>query len=60
MRDLTDAEVEAIRAEAEGRPPRKEVNLMPPGLEAKNPKRVDPDLKRWIAELRERLFAKKG
>jgi hypothetical protein len=59
MRDLTDDEVAAIRAEAE-REPRKEVNLMPPGLEAKNPKVVNPELKRWIAELRERLFAKKG
>ena len=29
---------------------------MPPGLEAKSGTTVDPELKRWIQALRERLF----
>jgi len=32
---------------------------MPPGLEAKTPSRTDPELKRMIAEARQRLFPEK-
>ena len=37
-------------------PQQRPKNLMPPGLEAKTDVVVDPDLRRWIRQLREKLY----